>query len=123
MADAIALRSVEEQHLVCIPQRFVVAEMPNIDTAIGKNQLDILDALLGALVPAAASTFDVPHRGGFGVEECLEGEVPRNLVTHADARRLSSAASGYQLQGKSRSYRSARIAFVMMYAPGMGAAA
>lgn len=65
MADPVALRSIEEQHLIGFRDGVVTSDMAHEDAAIGINQAGLVRAFFIAFVAALAAADDIANRDRF----------------------------------------------------------
>jgi hypothetical protein len=80
VAYPAAFPTVEEEHLIGFGNGLVPAEMTDVNTAIGKNQVRGASILFGALVPVLAATGDVHECGGRSLEEQLGCELRHGCI-------------------------------------------
>ena len=75
VADAIALRFVEEQHLVRFGDRVVASQMAHVDASVREDQVRGARALFGALVATAAVAGYIANSDDLRVQQILDDEA------------------------------------------------
>jgi hypothetical protein len=67
MAHLIAFALVEKQYMVGISHGLIAADMPHVNTSIGKNEGGCRGAFFRAAVATGPDATDVSHRDYVGV--------------------------------------------------------
>src|SRR5262249_55946758 len=80
MADAVALASIEEQHLVGFGNRLIMSNMPHVNAAIGKHEMRIGGVLFVAQMSTTALAIDILDRNGLSLQQRVDREFRHELA-------------------------------------------
>src|SRR3984957_14595574 len=100
MGDLITLRCVEKQHVVCIRNCLLTANVAGVHTSVGKDQVRGGRALLSAAMAVRASALHVAHAHQFCSQEAIDFELGHLLIIALS----SVAAHAWPIRGTATKY-------------------
>ena len=85
MAHPVSLTRIEEQDVIGVCHCLIAANVPQVNAAIGINEVRDRSALFSAAMPAAAAANDVPHGDRAGIEQAGDFELTHGASLHSRA--------------------------------------